>query len=61
MGSVLDPREEDRLPELPADAWGTIARAALHGEDDDVKAWARLSLVSRAWRTGLSSVPHTSL
>ena len=41
------------LPNLPADTWGAIARAALRLEADDVRAWARLSLVSSAWRVGL--------
>ena len=41
------------LPELPSDAVGCIARAALAAEGDDAQAWARLSLVSRAWRDGL--------
>ena len=41
------------LPELPPDIWGVIARIMLRAEDNDVRAWARLILVSRSWRAGL--------
>ena len=41
---------------LPRDVWGAIARAALRLEGDDVRAWARLSLVNRAWRAGIQGV-----
>jgi hypothetical protein len=45
-----------RPPELPADAWGAIARLALHAEADDVRAWARPSLVNSNWRAALRGV-----
>ncbi len=41
------------LPVLPPDVLGRIARAALAAEDDDVRAWGRLSLVCRTWRDSL--------
>ncbi len=41
---------------VPRDVWGAIARAALHQEGDDVRAWARLSLVNSAWRDSLQGV-----
>ena len=41
---------------LPVDVWEAIARAALHLEGDNVRAWARLSLVNSAWRAGLQGV-----
>lgn len=41
-------------PELPPDVWGAVARAALAAEGHALAAWARLSLVSRAWRDGLT-------
>jgi hypothetical protein len=56
MASAFDPRVARRLPELPADAWAAIARAALHAEDDDVRTWARLSLVNSSWRAALQGV-----
>ena len=40
-------------PGLPPDAWGAVARAALAAEGHSFQAWARLSLVNRAWRDGL--------
>ncbi len=47
------PEGTTAMPELPPDAWGTVARAALAAEGSPA-AWARLSLVSRAWRDGLA-------
>ncbi len=44
------------MPDLPPDAWSTVARAALAAEGYSPAAWARLSLVSRAWRDGLTGV-----
>ena len=44
-------------PDLPSDIWGAVARAPLATEGDSVQAWARLSLVSQAWRTGLRGSP----
>ncbi len=41
------------LPNLPVDAWHVIARAALHVEGDDVRAWVRFSLVNSVWRAAL--------
>ena len=41
------------MPGLPSDVWAAIARAALAAEECDIMAWARLSLVARAWRDGL--------
>ena len=52
----MDLRTQRRLPELPTDVWTVIARAALHAEDDDVRVWARLSLVNSTWRAGLKGV-----
>ncbi len=46
-------------PELLADAWGAVARTALVAEGNSFQAWARLSLVNRAWRDGLRGA-HTS-
>ena len=40
-------------PELPPDAWGAVARAALAAEGGTFRTWARLGLVARAWRDGL--------
>jgi len=45
---------QNSLPQLPAEIWGPIARAALRAEGDDVHAWARLCLVSRAWHSALT-------
>ena len=48
------------LPELPLEVWGIIARATLAAEDYNLPAWARLSLVSRAWRdclAGAQTIP----
>ena len=45
-------------PELLADAWGAVARTVLVAEGNSFQAWARLSLVSRAWRDGLKGA-HT--
>jgi hypothetical protein len=56
MAREGDPRAERRLPELPADAWGAIARAALHAENDDVQTWAQLSCVNSTWRAALQGV-----
>ena len=41
-------------------AHAAVARAALATEDDDVRAWVRLSLVCRAWRDSLRGEPHAS-
>ena len=41
------------LPALPQDVLGRIARAVLDLEGSDAQAWARLSLVCRAWRESL--------
>ncbi len=46
----------DSADGLPRDVWGAIARAALHLEGDDVRVWARLSLVNSAWRAGIQGV-----
>ncbi len=40
-------------PTLPPDVMARIMRAALAADGDDVRAWVRLSLVSRTWRDGL--------
>ena len=48
-------------PELSPDLWGAIALATLAAEYDTVEAWARLSLVSRAWQSGLKGSPETAL
>ncbi len=56
MASAVGPSARRRLPELPADAWAIVARAALHAEDDDGRAWARLSLVNSTWRAALQGV-----
>ena len=45
-------------PNLPPDAWGAVALAALAAEDYSFMAWARLRCVSRAWRDGLKGA-HT--
>lgn len=48
----MAPRRRERAALTP-DAWGAVARAALAAEADNLTAWARLSLVNRAWRNGL--------
>ena len=47
------PGVDAATPKLPPDAWGDVAKAALTAEGNSFVAWARLSLVSRAWRAGL--------
>jgi hypothetical protein len=59
MASVVVRHAPCRLPELPALAWAVVARAALHAEDDDVRTWARLSLVNSTWRAALRGVAYT--
>jgi len=66
IGHMLDPHNssagmlavgqpvQNSLPQLPADVWASIACAALRAEGDDVQAWARLCLVSRAWHSALT-------
>jgi len=49
----------DGPPDLPVDAWGAVARAALHQEGNGVQAWARLSLVNGVWRAGLQGAHMT--
>ena len=41
------------LPELPSDVLGCIRRAVLLLDGGNAQAWARLSLVCRAWRESL--------
>lgn len=45
------------MAELPPDAWGIIALAALAAEGQSFDEWTRLSLVSWAWRDGLRGAP----
>ena len=40
-------------PTLTADLWAAIVRRSLAEEGDTVQAWARLSLMCRAFRDGL--------
>ena len=42
-----------QLPMLPRDVIDGMASATLAAEGHDAHAWARLSLVSRAWRQHL--------
>jgi len=48
------------LPALPAEVLGCIAHAALAAEDNDVRAWVRLSLVCRTWRDSLRGAQRKS-
>lgn len=41
------------LAELFPELHGLIARGALREEEDSLKAWQRLRLVSKAWHDGL--------
>ena len=45
-----DRTRQDELPCLPPELLERIARLALEAEGGDVRTWARLSLVSTAWR-----------
>jgi len=48
------PREGASSEPLSPELWAIIARRALAAEDSSVQAWARLSLVSPAFRSAVA-------
>lgn len=61
MVSMVDRHAERSLPELPSETWVAAAAAALHADDDDVRTWARLSLVNKTWHAALAGVAWLEL
>ena len=60
VAHIYCPAQEEQLPALPPELMEPIARLALEAAGGDVRAWARLSLVSTVFRDAVRGQPRRS-